>query len=149
MARRATQQEAIFYRLYKLWRARDLKYLPVHELMGEVFIEELEKWGYVSYECSARASEMIRDNPGLLQRQYIVGRSGVKYYGYRLNPQPAPGMIRDPKLKAFHKLLMARMGKPAGQTPGVKEVAKKLSTGDYSEHNREMERVFGPLPPRP
>lgn len=149
MRKRATQQEAIFYRLYKLWKARDLKYLPVHELMGEVFIEELGKWGYVSYECSARASEMFSANPGLLQRQQIVGRSGAKYYGYRLNPRPEMSMLKDPSIKLFHGKLSARGRAAAAKMAASMRSPSVRDPNPYAEHNREMEKAFGPFPPKP
>lgn len=109
---RATQRETIFYRLYRRFKAaRPIhkgqppvhEYLPVYGLMGEEWIEEVGKWGYVSYECSARASEMIKTNPELIQRQTIKGKSGATYYGYRLNPRANVDMIRDPDLLTFYR----------------------------------------------
>lgn len=106
--RRLTQHEGIFYQLYRAWkdakdRGVEARYIPVHELMGEIYCPEAGKWGYVSYECSARASEMTKANPGLIQRERLRGRSGASYYGYRFNPNPTKDMIKDPAMIRFHK----------------------------------------------
>ncbi len=76
-----TMREAIFYILYTRFKAKDHTYLPVHQLMGEIFVKEVNKWGFVSYEVSARCSAMMRENPGLLQREKIRGKSGASYFG--------------------------------------------------------------------
>lgn len=98
-----SQKEAIFYQLYLRFKAKKEDYLPVHALMGEVFCKELNRWGYVSYECSARASEMIKENPGLFMRTRITGKSGARYYGYRISPVARPQLIKDEKLLAFYR----------------------------------------------
>jgi hypothetical protein len=111
--RRLTQIQSIFYILYNEWQVAKEKgeqprYVPVFELMGEVYCREVGKWGYVSYECSARASEMIKANPELIQRRKIEGKSGAKYYGYRINPFVKKEMIQDPQLVEFHRAVMRR-----------------------------------------
>jgi hypothetical protein len=105
MRKRITQREAIFYRLYQLLKEKRGDYIPVYELMGEIYCHESGKWGFVSYECSARASELIKENPSLFQRQMLEGKSGAKYYGYRMNPEPSLEMIESEDLRAFHRML--------------------------------------------
>lgn len=112
MKNRITQREAIFYRLYRKFKEKDGEYLPVFGLMGEIYCEEVGKWGYVSYECSARASEMIKRNPELIQRQSIRGKSGATYYGYRINPNAKPEMIKDEDLGAFYRRIRNARYKP-------------------------------------
>ena len=101
-----SQKEAIFY---KLWLHRKSKkhesYLPVFEFMGEIYCEEVKKWGFVSHECSARASEMMKENPGLILRTWLTGKSGAKYYGYRFSPLAKPELIKDEKLLAFYRTI--------------------------------------------
>lgn len=109
MRNRITQREAIFYQLYTQFKQKDGKYIPVFQLMGEVWCPEVSKWGFVSYECSARASEMIKKNPQLIQRQSIRGKSGATYYGYRINPSVTVEMIQDPDLRTFHRIIKNRM----------------------------------------
>lgn len=107
-----TQKEAIFYRLYLKFVQKDGEYLPVHALIGEIYCPEVGKWGYVSYECSARASEMVKQNPQLIQRTMLTGKSGAHYYGYRINPTALPEMIVDEDLKALHRRIRNARYKP-------------------------------------
>lgn len=110
MKKKLTQYEAIFYRMYTEHRKdKDrapfpLKELiPVHDFMGEIYSEEMELWGFVSYEVGARISELFSDNPGLFHREMITGKSGAKYYGYRIADTATGEMIRDPKLKSVYE----------------------------------------------
>lgn len=122
--------ESIFYLLYNEWQAAKKKgekprFVPVFELMGEIYCSEVGKWGFVSYECSARASEMIKANPELIERTKIVGKSGAKYYGYRINPFVKKEYIKDPALQNFHRVVMRRQQQIAyrnnEQDPGQTE----------------------------
>lgn len=97
-----SMKQAIFYILYKKFKEGKGEYVPVYAFMGETFIAELNKWGYVSHECSARASEMFKENPGLLNRARINGKSGAMYYGYRISPDVKPYMIKDPSMSDFY-----------------------------------------------
>ena len=115
MAKRLTQKEAIFFILYKNLKSDDPeKYIPVWQFMGEVYCEAVGKWGFVSHECSARASELKKDNPELIQRKHIVGRSGAKYYGYRINPWVTKEMINDQKLRDLRYQLSIYRAKKLG-----------------------------------
>ncbi len=125
--KRASQKETIFYILYKRFKEGKKDFLPVFGLMGEHYIEEVGKWGYVSYECSARCSEMRKENPGLIHREWMRGRSGAKYYGYRLNPEPRRELIKDPALLALHaRLAKLKVPTRAEQEAAVEEAWKKL-----------------------
>lgn len=106
MKQRISQKEAIFYRLYLHFKSpKSANLVPVFELMGEVWCEPVKKWGFVSYEVSARASEMMKENPGLILRDWIRGKSGAKYYGYRFSPAAKPELIKDQKLVAFYRTI--------------------------------------------
>lgn len=71
--------------------------------MGEVYIDPLDQWGFVSYEVSARLSEMNKDNPRLLEWVTIQGRASyIQYRGYRIRDNATPEDIDDPKLKAMY-----------------------------------------------
>lgn len=96
-----TMRQAILWRLYLNWQKEPEHYIPVHEFMGEIFCGQVNKWGYVSYECSARCSEMNKENPELIQRETLTGKSGAHYYGYRLHPAFSPSMIIDEDLREF------------------------------------------------
>lgn len=108
MRHRLTQHEAIFYRLYKAYReakekGTENRLIPVHEFMGEIYAEEVALWGYVSYEVGARISEVYADNPGLLYREMLKGKTpGVQYYGYRIIDNPTRDLIKEPKIRALY-----------------------------------------------
>jgi len=70
--------------------------------MGEHYIKEINKWAFVSHECSARASDIRRENRGLVEYKQIKGKSGAIYYGYKLTDNPTIDLIRDPKLKEIY-----------------------------------------------
>jgi hypothetical protein len=106
--KKITQKEAIFYKLYQAFKDQPGVYIPVFEFMGEIYAKEVSKWGFVSHECSARASEMRRDNPGLIEAKKVTGVSGAKYYTYRINPEAKPEMIKDELLARFYKILKLR-----------------------------------------
>jgi Asp-tRNA(Asn)/Glu-tRNA(Gln) amidotransferase B subunit len=72
-------------------------------MIGEIYCIELGLWGFVSYEVSARMSEMFKTNPSLFQRTMMRGKTGAKYYGYRISPDVQPYMIHDEDLKDFYK----------------------------------------------
>lgn len=111
MKKKITQTEAIFYKLYNEHtdsNGQPSRFIPVFEFMGEHYVSELDKWGYVSYECSARLSEMTRDNPQLIARQIIVGKSGAKYYGYRMADDACRDFIKDTKLREFYDTVRRR-----------------------------------------
>lgn len=106
-----TQREAIFYQLYKNRRQTPDHYIPVWQMIGEVYCEETKKWGFVSYEVSARCSEMTKTNPQLIERKKLVGRTGAKYYGYRFAPDAKPEMILDSDLHKFYQRIRSPHGK--------------------------------------
>lgn len=110
--KRVSQKEAIFYKLYNNFKDKN-ELIPVFAFMGEQYVPESGKWGYVSYEVSARFSEMFKENPGLIERKEIIGKSGARYYGYRLSPAANPELIRDPRLRGFY-MMLKRARTPVG-----------------------------------
>lgn len=113
--KRITQHQAIFYRLWRNRIAGGNRYIPIYEFIGEVFIEELGRWAYVSYEIPARMSEIFSGNPGLLARERVTGKSGALYYQYRIHSDATADTIADPDLRAFrNRLEAARVAKREG-----------------------------------
>lgn len=103
--KKVTQHQAIFYQLYKS-RIKDPEvYIPIWLLIGEIYVEELGIWGFVSYEVSARMSELYKDNPRLFERKMVTGKTGAKYYAYRIAWEVLPGDIVDPDLKKFYIII--------------------------------------------
>lgn len=101
--KRVTQKQACFYRLLKNRNEEGNVFIPVHQFMGEIYVKELDLWGYVSYECSARLSEMFSENPGLIARERITGKSGAKYYGYRIHREATSAQINDADLRVIYE----------------------------------------------
>ena len=105
MADKITQKQAIFYQLYKRHKAGIREHFEIWKLMGEVYCDEVKKWGFVSYEASARLSEMTKENPDLLERKLVTGKTGSTYYTYRINPCANVSHIRDSKLRDLHRTI--------------------------------------------
>lgn len=103
MPKKITQHQAIFYQLYKLREKDPQAFIPIWQLIGEVYVEELGVWAFVSYEVSARTSELWSNNPGLLDSKEVEGKTGAKYFAYRIHPDVTAHHIRDPKLDAFRR----------------------------------------------
>jgi hypothetical protein len=99
---KVTQVQTMFYKLYEARKLDKEKYTPIFELIGEAYVKPIGVWGFVSYEVSARMSEMFKKNPKLLERKYIIGKSGAKYYAYRLSINVTPADIVDLDLKEFY-----------------------------------------------
>jgi len=99
---KVTQTQAIFYKLYEARKVDREKYIPIFELIGEVYVKPVGVWGFVSYEVSARMSELYAKNPKLFERVRITGKSGAKYFAYRLSLNVTPADIVDLDLKEFY-----------------------------------------------
>lgn len=101
---KVTQRQAILFHLYRQRKnAVDHEmYIPVWKMIGEVFVPEVGLWGFVSYEVSARMSEMFKENPGLFERVMMKGKTGAQYYGYRIALNAKPSDIVEKDLKEFY-----------------------------------------------
>ncbi len=105
MKKKITQKELVFYKLYKERQKDKERYVNVWEFIGEMFIEELNTWGFMSYTCVHRAFEVYDDNAGLVERIKVTGKSGSKYYAYRLSLDVTIVNIKDEKLLKLYKTL--------------------------------------------
>lgn len=102
MKNRVTQKHLIFYLLYKNYKEGNEKWIPVWSFMGEHYIKEVSKWGFMSHEVSARTSELYSENIGLINRKMVTGKSGARYYAYKLTDNPYKELIKDPKIIDFY-----------------------------------------------
>ena len=108
-----TQRETCFYLLYKQHKQDPQVYINVFDLMGETYCKELGIYGFVSHECSARMSKLFDENKNrrtmerLFERKYMHGRSGSKWYAYRLNLHPSKDLIISDDLVSFYAALKA------------------------------------------
>ena len=103
MRNKITQKQAIFYQLYKNKISKPDEFIPVWQLIGEVYADEIGLWGFISYEVSARMSELWNKNPLLFERKQVVGRTGAKYYAYRIRHVASSSDINDKEILEFYQ----------------------------------------------
>ena len=101
--KKITQKQLAFYKLYKERESNE--YLPAWHFLGEVFIEELNKWEFMGYKCPTRLTDLFQENPNLLERKMLTGRSGSQYYGYKFKTGATPNDIVEFKVKEFYKTI--------------------------------------------
>jgi hypothetical protein len=97
-----TQKQLAFYKLYTSYKEDPEKYHPTWEFGGEIFIKELNKWELMSYKAPTRLTDIFQENPKLLDRRMVKGKSGSKYYEYKIAPNPSLEKIRDVSLEQFY-----------------------------------------------
>lgn len=100
-----TQKQLAFYVLYKAMKETPYEYVPAWKCVGEIYVEELGKWEMMSYKCPTRLTDIYQENPDLLERTVIVGKSGAHYYGYRIRQSVSPYDIKDKKLSMFRSMI--------------------------------------------
>lgn len=105
MPKKITQHQGIFYQLYRIRGQEPERYTPIWQLIGEVEVPELRQWVFISYEVSARMSELKKANPGLFEHIEVTGKTGAVYFAYRINRNVTVDMIQDPRLLDFYKLI--------------------------------------------
>ena len=101
MAKKLTQKKAVFYVLLQAHREDPEQYVPAWKFVGELYLKEIDEWFFMSYKCPANGVQIYFDNPGLIERRETVGKTGAKYYEYRIVPQPKLSMIQDLDLREF------------------------------------------------
>lgn len=100
-----TQKMMAFYFLWKSRREDKSIWIPIWQFVGELHIAELKTWVMASHKCTARVSDIYLDNPGLLERKLIKGKSGAEYYAYKLAWDVERSKIADLKLRLFYDSL--------------------------------------------
>lgn len=158
---KTSQKQAAFYKLYLEWRVDPLSYIPVWKFIGEIEIEELSRWVLMSYKCPTRLSDIYHKNPGLLDRQYVHGKSGSYYYQYRIAKVNHLDFIRDERLKSFYLKIkggdsaqtrcpqrVAYTGSPARRSTelGKKEVPATGGRVSQLAANPRQHRIEGTVP---
>ena len=103
--KKVTQKQMAFYVLYKSFKNPETTgdYIPTWKFVGEMRIPEKYTWVMMSYKCPTRLTDLYQENPELLERKQITGKSGSKYYTYRFSPYATPSKILDPKILKFYK----------------------------------------------
>lgn len=104
-ADKITQKKAVFYILWKAYKENPEQYTPAWKFVGELAVPELNKAFFMSYKCPTNGLDIYFDNPGLIERRYFTGKSGAKYYEYRIAPNPSVEKIKDESIIEFYKLI--------------------------------------------
>lgn len=100
-----TQKKAVFYMLWKAYREDPQQYVPAWKFVGELYVDELGEWFFMSYKTPANGVAIYHENEGLIERRETTGRSGSKYFEYRFAPNPNIDKISDFEMKLFYKEL--------------------------------------------
>lgn len=104
-----TQEKAVFYVLYKSYKENPDEFVPAWKFVGELFVEELNEWFFMSYKCPANGVNVFFKNPDLIQRRDTIGKTGAKYFEYRLAPNPSIEKICDPVIKEFYLAIKSKL----------------------------------------
>lgn len=103
MKKKLTQEKVFFYVLWKNYHTTPEQYIPVWKFIGEVYLEELGVWFFMSYKCLSNGANTYLKNPGLIERRQARGtKTGAKYYEYRIAPNPSRSKITEPSLMMFY-----------------------------------------------
>lgn len=100
-----TQKKAVFYVLYKSYFEDPEVYVPTWKFLGELHVKELNKYFFMSYKTPANGVNLFFENPGLVERRITTGKSGAKYFEYRIAPNPTSDKIKDENILEFYKLI--------------------------------------------
>lgn len=98
-----TQKEMVFFKLHQEFYKNPNRYVPTWEFGGEMYMPKLKTWVLMSYKCPTRLTDIYQENPGLLERELVKGKSGAEYYAYRIAKGALGVSIRDIKLVDFYK----------------------------------------------
>ncbi len=102
---KVTQKQMAFYKLFSARSEDPERYVSTWEFLGEMFIKELNQWVLMSYKCPTRLTDLFQENPQLLERKLVTGKSGATYYGYRLRVGGTKEDIKDVLIKKFYHRL--------------------------------------------
>lgn len=98
---RLTQKKAVFYVLWQARKQDKDQYVPAWKFVGELYIKEQGRWFFMSYKTPANGVAIYHENPGLIERRETRGKSGAKYYEYRITPHATFNLIKDEDLRRF------------------------------------------------
>lgn len=105
---KTTQQQMAFYKLYEERKKDPERYVAIWEFVGEIFIKEINKWELMSYTCPHRVFELYDENPQLMERKMLKGKTGAHYYGYRFVPDVSSEKIKSESIFKFYNLIKSK-----------------------------------------
>lgn len=105
-----TQEFQVFYKLYQTYRENkeERKWVSAWEFVGEMYIKELDQWTLMTYKTPANGVKIFFDNPGLIERERVTGKSGAKYFKYRFSKDVSVDLIQNQELLNFYKLIKSK-----------------------------------------
>ena len=118
-----TQRKGVFYLLWKSHKETPEEYLPAWRFTGEFFIKEIGKWCFLSYKGPTNGLAIYFENPGLIERRMTTGKTGAKYYEYRIVVNPTFDLIKDEEIREFTKVLERayKLNPPRNETNNTME----------------------------
>ena len=99
---KVTQKQMAFYKLLCESIKEKERYVSTWEFIGEMCIGELNEWVLMSYKCPTRLTDLFQENPDLLERKLVTGKSGATYYAYRLRVGGSKNDIKDVSILKFY-----------------------------------------------
>lgn len=109
--KRITQRQIVFYMLMRWHKFQPGDFIPVWQFSAqEITMDEHDRVVFLSYAGHVRIGELYRENPGLVDRNDIIGKSGARYHGFRINKDATPAHILDPLAKKFYDETFAGTG---------------------------------------
>lgn len=105
MAKKLTQKKVAFYILHTAGKETPGEYVPAWKFVGEIYIKELDEWYLMSYKGPTNGLAIYFDNPTLIDRTLVKGKSGAEYYAYRMRAGVRSSDIRDPILLDFYNTI--------------------------------------------
>lgn len=100
-----TQEKAVFYILWKAYHEDPNQFIPAWKFVGELYLEELGTWFFMSYKCPANGVNVVLKNPELFERRQVKGKTGAKYFEYRIANNPSESKISDSDTLKFYRQL--------------------------------------------
>lgn len=105
MAKKITQKQMVFTKLYLEFKKDPDRLIPIFEFVGEMEIPQFKRWVLMSYKCPARLTEIFQENPDLLHREWIKGKSGARYYGYKIKKTVQSEDVQEKTVKDIYESL--------------------------------------------
>ena len=103
-----TQARAVFYLLWKTYQKNPKEFMPTWRALGELEVPELGEVFFMSYKTPANGFNIFFQNPDLIEREWTEGRSGAKYFTYRLKSPFLESNIVEKNLRDFYMVLTGK-----------------------------------------
>lgn len=110
-----TQARAVFYLLWKTYKRNPQEFMPTWRALGELEVPELGEHFFMSYKTPTNGFNIFFQNPDLIEREWTEGKSGAKYFTYRIKSPFLESNIVEKSLQDFYTALKAKVATPGQQ----------------------------------